>query len=66
MFFRAKLSFFTCEFVTLQATVARYPQYLEAPFSVEPRDSCPHQPDAFVRCMRVANGVSEPLAVAIE
>ncbi len=46
--------------------MARYPQYLEAPLSVEPRDSCLHQPYAFVRCMRVANGVNERLAVAYE
>ncbi len=45
-----------------QATMARYPQYLEAPLSVEPRDSRMHQPYAFVRYMRVANGVNERLA----
>ncbi len=39
-----------------------YPQCL----SVEPRDSCLHQPYAFVRCMRVANGVNERLEVAYE
>ncbi len=46
--------------------MARYPRYLETPLSVEPRDSCLHQPYAFVRCMRVANGVNERLAVAYE
>ncbi len=46
--------------------MARYPQYLEAPLRVEPRDSCLHQPYAFVRCMRIANGVNEQLAVAYE
>ncbi len=46
--------------------MARYPQNLEEPLSVEPRDSCLHQPYAFVRCMRVANGVNERLAVAYE
>ncbi len=46
--------------------MARYPQYLEAPLSVEPRDSCLRQPDAFTRCMGVANGIKERLAVAYE
>ncbi len=62
----ARFGFFIGKFVSHQTTVARFPQYLEAPLSVEPRDSCLHQPYAFVRCMRVANGVNERLAVAYE
>ncbi len=46
--------------------MAGYPQYLEPSLSSEPRDSCPRQSYAFVRCMRFANGVNERLAVAYE
>ncbi len=44
----------------------RYPQYLEAPHSVEPRDNCLHQSHGFFRCMRLANSVDELLAVTYE
>ncbi len=63
---RARFGFFIGLFVSHQATVVSYPQYLEAPPSGEPRDSRLHPPYAFVRCMRVATGVNERLAVAYE
>ncbi len=35
------------------------PQVFEAPLSVEPNDSCLHQPYAFVPCLRVADIINE-------
>ncbi len=46
--------------------MARYPQYLEAPLSVEQRDIFLHQLYAFVRHMRLANGVNERLTATYE